>query len=217
MYWNRSNAQILQEVLTECHSVDAAYSRLVFLRNERTDYINYTLAQNKRTLSEVIQANEIATDEKDTRQHRVLAEYHMDEAKALLPSEQKRVDYARTERSFLQTLIDKLEPYRAYKDLPDEEAFQRSQYDNMILGFVWDVYIDLCVTGVVSRERYLQARGFTCFEQLLEVIQNLEREKDTAKNFLYFPKEAVFSLVNLNLPNPNTDKLQLLENQDAKV
>lgn len=218
MYWHRSNAQIINEVLTECHSVDAAYAKLVFLRNEREDYINYTLAQNKRTLSEVLQADEIANDKSDTRQHRVLAEYHMAEAKALLPSEQERVNFARAERDFLSSLIEKLEPYRVYKELPDAEAFQKAQYDNMVLGFVWDVYIDLCVTGEVSRERFVQARGFSCFDSLLKSIKKLvELYKTEQDGFLYLPKEKIFEHASLHLSSPNTDKLKLLETPNEDI
>lgn len=173
MYWHRSNAEILKKVKTECHTVDYAYTLLSFMKNERDDYISYTLAQNKRTLAEVIQADEIFKDEKDTRQHRVLAEYHLDEAKALHPSNQKRLDYARQESKFIQILLEKLDSHRLYKDLDTIQSEQLSTRDNMIAQIVWDSYIDLCAMNIVTSDRYVQARGFDCYSEIIKNIDKL--------------------------------------------
>ena len=173
MYWHRSNSDILTLVYTTCHTVDHAYFQLKYLWHERQDFIAYTLANNKRTLAEVVQAKAIAEDEGDTRQHRLLAEYSLDEAAALHPGNKRRVDYARKEAEFIQSLLDKLERHRNYTDLDDFAAEQQAAFDNSIADLLLNVYYDLCSLNMVTAERYKQAKAFACFERLLGCINAL--------------------------------------------
>ena len=197
MYWHRSNADILKVIYTECHTVDYAHFKLKFLLAERQDYISYTLAQNKRTLAEVIQADLIAKDEQDTRQHRVLAEYHLAEAKALHPSNQKRIDYARQESEFIESLIAKLEPHRIYGDMPELEAEQKAAFDNMAASLVWNSYLDLCSINVVSSERYVEARSLGDSSNALLAISSLRNlyANTSPEEFLTLDKKEVLSLI----------------------
>ena len=196
MYWHRSNHEIIQTLLTECHTVDYAHAKLTYFKSEREDFIAYTLANNKRTLAEVVQADLIANDARDTRQHRLQAEYALEEAKALHPGNQRRIEYARRELAFIDYLLERIANHRLYDHLDPFAAEQLAVRDNNLVGLMLNAYYDLVAIGVISNDRFRDAHTFgNKHSMLMRMFQELTHHKANNPKFHKLSKSEVFSLV----------------------
>lgn len=139
MHWRNSSFQVAHFLVGKCHTPDEAYRVLCELREERQLAINNVKATSLRTEAKVLRANEKVYELSSKASAADLLEAQADlaDVEAFRESNQACIDEAQRELKFIDTLIDKIQPHRVYKGLPDHEAHQMCQQEEWKQELIW--------------------------------------------------------------------------------
>lgn len=122
MHWRNSNFQKLYFIVQGGHTADEMYRRAKELFEER----------------------QLAIDEFESSEKFKNNDFNI-AAKACY-------DEALREKEYIKELIEKIEPHRKYKDLPDHDAHQAAQQDYWLQELKYRAENHLFTTGVITPE-----------------------------------------------------------------
>ncbi len=150
------NFQILYMIVGKCHTPDAAYAILKDLQEDRELALSKAKSsklKNEAKLLSFKKRIENAIRENDKIEELEVKAEIMDMETDVKLME-KNVKSAQDELEFINKLIDKVNPYREFKDLSDREAFELCQHDEWKYELLERAKINLLLTGGLTPEDY---------------------------------------------------------------
>ncbi len=178
MHWKNSNFGIRYFLANGCHTPDEAYRILKQLHEERDVAIRNSEASELRTKAKILRANQILADSSSTEIERLEAQADISEVEAFREQSTAVLEQAIRERSYIESLIDELQPHRKYKDLPDHEAFQMTQTEEWKLELIWRAENFLASQGSIPHDHLSTMRLHPDWEtELFPQIQHIISEQ----------------------------------------
>ena len=116
-----------------CHTPDGAYSKLCDQREDRQRALIMAKTTSMRLEAKLKRAYVVGRDDSAES---LEAQADILERDLLLPFDQRAVAAAEEELAFIESCIEKLQPYRKYKHLPDPEAHELAQRDEWSLELI---------------------------------------------------------------------------------
>lgn len=135
-----------------CHTADGAYSLLCDLREDREDALKTAQANDLRVQAKRIRAQRLidSADQADQLEGRAdLAEIEASEA-----TYSRNLAAAQAELDFINTLIDRLQPYRQFGHLPDAHAHEACQQEEWRLELESRAQNYLLTTGTIPTDHF---------------------------------------------------------------
>lgn len=173
MHWRNSNFQIAYFIAGKCHTADEAYRQLMQLREERDVAIKTAAASVKRAQAKQLRAQAILDDAHSDAAAQLEAAADLDEIEATRQQGQDCYDQALRERTFIDTLIERVKPLRQYASLPDHEAHQAAQLEEWHHELLFRAQNYLTAHGHIPADQLATMRLHPAFEtSLLPAIQD---------------------------------------------
>lgn len=153
MHWRNSKFQVVYFILGKTHTPDEAYRVLCELREERELALATVRAADFRTQAKLTAAQEVLGS-KATKVEKLNAQADIAEIEAYAKNGQACIDEAQRELDFLNLLIERLQPHRQYKDLPDHEAHQLAQKDQWKYELITRAENYVVTQGTIPADHY---------------------------------------------------------------
>ena len=166
MHWRNSNFQIKNFIAGSCHTPDEAYRKLKELKEERDVAISNANASLVRNKIKRLKAEKqlVSSDELEQLEGKAtLMEMDAFEQQAKDVYEQ-----AVRESQYIQTLLNEVEPYRKYKDLPDYEANQLAQEEEWLLELKYRAENFLLSLGTIPADQLSTMRMHPQWKLVIE-------------------------------------------------
>lgn len=128
-----SNFQTAFFIAGMCHTPDGAYSKLCDQREGRQRALANAQATLMRQQAKFNLAKSFGDDDSAAA---LEARADVLEIEMLKPLDEPVLEAAKEELAFIESCIEKLQPYRKYKHLPDPEAHEMAQRDEWCLEFI---------------------------------------------------------------------------------
>lgn len=153
---NRKNHdfQIAYFLAGSCHTPDGAYGLLCDLKDDRENVLKFLDANKKKHQAIIFKANQVLDNPQSDGYARLMAEYDMEEVKALQDTETKDYEAAKKELAFINHCITKLQPLRKYAHMADAEAHQAAQHEEWKLRLVHEAENHLLTSGVIPADHF---------------------------------------------------------------
>lgn len=194
-----SNFQILYFLVGSCHTVDAAYSLLCDLLEERNMALATVKTCDLRSQALISKANSIINDPNSKEYEMLEAQADLEELNSSKKLTQKNIDAAQDEVNFILDCMNKLEPHRKYAHLSLPEAHQAMQQEEWKLELVHRAENYLLTTGSIPPEHFETMRQHPEFKT--ELVPQIEQIRIKVSQGL--------SLSKINLESPKV--IALLE------
>lgn len=173
-----SNFQILHFLIGSCHTADAAYALLCDLRDERQMALDNEQVQSIKKKASIITANRLLLS--DDEVDRLNAEADLTEYRLSIPLHEKNLNAAEAELKFIDECILRLQPYRKYSHLPDEEAHQACQQEEWLQELIFRAQNYLMTTGSIHVDHFSTMRMHPEF--LSKIIPAITQAKEAIEN-----------------------------------
>lgn len=146
------NFQIAYFLAGSCHTADGAYALLCDLREERRDALANVKASTLRARAK----DERARKNLDHTDHavRLEAEADLAELDAGLATSERCVAAANAELDFIERCIEKVEPLRKFRDLPEVMAHEAAQREEWLLELVRRAENFVLLTGTIPPDHF---------------------------------------------------------------
>jgi hypothetical protein len=152
-----TNFQILHFLVGSCHTPDAAYSLLLDLREEREQTLKQYHTSRKKNKAKYLRLkNDFNCASTEWDKLEIEAEIEelfnsQNYADSMLPATED-------ELKFINECIEKVQPLRKYKDLPDIEANEASQQEEWREELIWRAQNYLCTDGRIPADHLATMR-----------------------------------------------------------
>ena len=160
-----------------CHTPDGAYAQLLDLKEDRAMALSQVRAGKYRVASKIALYNHMIANG---------AEWEKLEAQAELikleddkPFADKNIKAAEEELEFIDKCIEKIQPYRMFAHLPDNEAHQAMQREEWKREFIYRAENYYLTTGVIPPAEFESMRKHPDFHS--EILPVMEDIKETLK------------------------------------
>lgn len=181
MHWRNSRFQVVHFLVGKCHTPDEAYRVLKELREERDMALKSVKAADLRAQAKLMRARNTISRSMD--EIAVLeARADVAELEATKENSQACIDEAQRELTFIDEMIERIQPHRVYKDLPDHEAFQLCQQEEWKQELLWRAENYIC-TGGIPADHFATMRMHPEFEKVIaprlqELVLAVQKGKD---------------------------------------
>lgn len=194
MHWRNSSFQVAYFLVGKCHTADEAYRVLHELREERQMALDNAKASSLRTQARQMRAQRIIDDAEDVVA--VLeAQADLLEIDAFAKNSQDCIDEAQRELSFIDVMLERINPHRKFKHLPDHEAHQACQQEEWKYELAWRAENFLASGGHIPSDHLATMRMHPEFEQVIyphiERVMIGLREQKAPERLLQRPMEAI--------------------------
>lgn len=166
------NFQILHFLAGSCHTPDGAYDILCDLKENREMALSSSKVSSIKNQAARIKAERLlkSDDEVDQLEGQAILE----EMRSSVELNDKLIAAAIDELNFINECIDKVNPLRKFKHLPDAEAHEVSQQEEWKYELIHRAENHLLTTGAIPAEQFSTMRLHPEFnEVLLPVIQTI--------------------------------------------
>jgi len=134
MNWKNSNFQILYFMVGQCKTPDEAYRILCQMREDRELALGESKAGMVETKIRTLNAEKKLKSKDEIK--RLEGEAELLKIEAQKDCVKRCIKAAEQELSFINKLISDIQPFRKYKDYPDEEAHQLCQREEWKLKLI---------------------------------------------------------------------------------
>ena len=165
--------QILHFIVGRCHTADAAYGVLKDLEQDRIMALNAAKAgEIRKKAKELDIKRRLESDDEVTRLEAEAdwLEFQNDESISEL-----NVKAAEKELKFIQDLIQEVNQYRRFKDLPDDEAFELAQRDEWKYELLERAQNQLMLTGTINPEDFVNIKAHPDSMEIMQEIENTQK------------------------------------------
>jgi len=167
-----SNFQIAHFLVGSCHTADGAYALLCDLRDERQQAIASYHVGCKRNKARMMLASRWSFL-KSTRLER---QADMEELENAVVQSAALYLIALDELAFIEQCIEKLQPYRQYRYLPDADAHQAAQDEEWVQELIRRGENNLLAIGVIPADQLAAMRLHPQFAaKILPALDNVRR------------------------------------------
>ena len=167
-----SDFQIAHFLVGSCHTADGAYALLCDLRDERQQAIAAYHVGCKRNKARMLQASRWSFL-KSTHLER---QADMEELQNAVAQSETLYLIALDELKFIEQCIEKLQPYRQYSYLPDQEAHQAAQEEEWAQELIRRGENNLLSIGVIPADQLGAMRLHPQFaDKILPALDNVRR------------------------------------------
>lgn len=197
---NRQNHdfQIAYFMASACQTPDGAYALLCDLREDRENALKLFQASLLREKAKAIRAQRML--QSDDEAVRLEAEADLEEMRALKDSVDRNVAGAEAELQFINKCIERLQPLRSFKHLPDAEAHEAAQAEEWRLQLLQDAQNQMMCTGTIAPELMATMRMHPAFkEEMLPQLNTVKVAVENARGDLT-KLESLLTARNFNLP-----------------
>lgn len=165
--------QILYFLIGSCHTIDGVYSLLCELKEEREDAVKSIESMELKTKASILKAERLLASDDEIDQ--LLGKAELSEIEARKETFEKNVKAAREELGFINTCIDRLQSYRRYSHLPEQEAHLAMQRDEWRLELINRAENSLMTSGTIASDEFNTMRMHPDFEtDILPEINNIK-------------------------------------------
>lgn len=167
------NFQILHFLVGSCHTPDGAYSLLCDLREGRQHALNQIKPSLLREQAKILASQRKIESDDPVSQLEGEADLAEIEANRILNN--VNVQAAQQELTFIQECIDRINPYRKYRDLTDAEAHEACQQEEWRLELLYRAENFLFTQGTIPHDHFATMRQHpefvSCILPTLEQIK----------------------------------------------
>lgn len=186
--------QIAYFLAGSCHTPDGAYALLCDLRDDRQAAIAAYHVSTKRLEAKRLEA--APNLEHADAPTRLRAQADFEEATIALDSGAALFEAAQAELTFIERCIEKLEPHRKFKDLPDGEAHEAAQREEWRLELIYRAENFIACHGGIPQDQYATMRQHPDFASSIRpAIAALS--KGEAGHPAILPRASVVELLEL--------------------
>jgi len=182
--------QILHFLIGSCHTPDGAYSLLCELKEEREDTIKCIESTELKQKAAMLKAQRLLTSKDEVDQ--LLGQAELSEINAKQETFDKNVQAAKEELEFINLCIEKLQPYRKYSNLTENEAHSAMQQEEWLQELIRRAENLLLTTGSISPDQFETMRMHPEFStKIIPAITYIKHviEQGTIEN-LFTPTEG---------------------------
>ena len=166
------NFQIAYFLAGSCHTPDGAYSLLKDLQEDREMALSQLEASELRQKAKILRANRMI----DSGEPDLVLEGQADlsEIENGEKFAKRNIAAAYEELDFINKCIEKIQPHRRFKDLPDPEAHEAAQYDEWKMELISRAENSLLTTGNIPTEHFFTMRMHPAFiDEILPAIEKI--------------------------------------------
>jgi hypothetical protein len=167
------NFQILHFLVGSCHTPDGAYSVLCDLREERQQALDQVKPALLREQAKIIAAERKTHSADPVEQLEGQADLSEIEANRHLRD--VNIKAAENELAFIQECIDRIEPFRQYRDRSDADAHEACQQEEWRLELLYRAENFLFTQGTIPHDHFATMRQHPDF--VSSILPALERIK----------------------------------------
>lgn len=153
MNWRNSNFQILYFIVGSCHTFDEAYRMLRQLQEEREQALGASKVSEIKEKIKILNAKRKLESGDETL--RLEGEAELLEIEVSKKVVERCIKAAEQELDFINKLIDIIQPYRKYKDYPDEEAHQLCQREEWKLRLIERARAMIASSGTIPYDHLI--------------------------------------------------------------
>jgi hypothetical protein len=185
MNWRNSNFQILYFIVGSCHTFDEAYRILRQLQEEREQALGASKVSKIKEKIKILNAKRKLESGDETL--RLEGEAELLEIEVSKKVVERCIKAAEQELDFINKLIDIIQPYRKYKDYPDEEAHQLCQREEWKLNLIEKARVMLLTSGTISYDHFLTMMRHPDFKtdiypEIIRITENINNEDKLSDN-----------------------------------
>jgi hypothetical protein len=166
MHWKNSCFQIQYFLAGKCHTPDEAYRVLCEAYEDRDIAIKLAEASKLRQKAKKLNISQVLL-RTVSESRKLEAQAELIEMQALEAQGNAVIATAIQERDFIKQLIDKIQPFRKYKDIADTEAHQLAQQDEWKEELLWRAENFLVSQGTIPSDHIATMRMHPEWEQHL--------------------------------------------------
>jgi hypothetical protein len=166
------NFQILYFLAGSCHTPDGAYDLLCDLKENRESALSASKVAAIKSKASKIKAERLLQSNDEVEQ--LEGQAVLEEMQSSTELNDKLIAAAIDELNFINDCIDKVNPLRKFKHLPDKEAHEASQQEEWKYELIHRAENHLLTTGAIPAEQFSTMRLHPEFKEvLLPVIQTI--------------------------------------------
>jgi hypothetical protein len=171
---NRLNKdfQIAYFLAGSCHTADGAYSLLKDLQEDREMSLAMIESSELKQQAKILKAQRMidSGDEVSILKGKSI----LMEAKNTKAFTLRNIEAAKKELEFINKCIEKIQPHRRFKDLPDPEAHEAAQYDEWKMELISRAENSLLTNGNIPTEHFVTMRMHPAFiDEILPAIEKI--------------------------------------------
>ncbi len=165
--------QILHFLIGSCHTADGAYSLLCDLKEERDSVVRNLHCSELRTKAKLLKLEkQLLSDDKSER---LEAQADLEELENNKEQNDKLTKAAIAELNFINSCIDRLQPYRKYSHLSDSEAHEECQREEWKLELITRAENFLLTGGGIPPDHFSAMRMHPDF--MTDILPSIEKTK----------------------------------------
>jgi len=168
------NFQIAYFLAGSCHTADGAYSLLKDLQEEREMALAQLESSELRKQAKMLMAQQMIDSGDPVAA--LEGEANLAEIRNNQKFADRNIEAAKKELEFINLCIDKLQPVRKFKDLPDPEAHEAAQYDEWKLELISRAENYLLTSGNIPTDHFVTMRQHPAF--LTDIVPAIEKTKN---------------------------------------
>lgn len=183
------NFQIVYFLAGSCHTPDGVYSLLKDLQEDREMALAQLESSELRKQAKILKAQRMIESEDPV----IVLEGQADlaEIKNNEKFSERNIKAAHEELDFINKCIDKIQPHRRFKNLPDPEAHEAAQFDEWKLELIDRAENYLLTTGTIPTDHFSTMRQHPAFATEILPAINYARKLITSSP----DNEAVLKLL----------------------
>lgn len=160
---NRRNSdfQIVYFLAGACHTADGAYALLCDLREDRKTALENVKAASLREQAKRLRAERRMSS--DDEAERLEGKADLAEIEAFAESTNANIAAAQAELATIEKCIERLQPLRKYRDLPDAQAHQATQCEEWRLELIHRAENYLLTSGTIPADHLVTMRQHPAF------------------------------------------------------
>jgi hypothetical protein len=168
------NFQIAYFLAGSCHTPDGAYSLLKDLQEDREMALAQLDSSELRTKAKALKAQQMIDSGDPVAA--LEGEADLAEIRNNQKFSDRNIEAAKKELEFINLCIDKLQPVRKFKDLPDPEAHEAAQYDEWKLELISRAENYLLTNGNIPTDHFVTMRQHPAFiTDIVPAIENTRK------------------------------------------
>ena len=208
MHWKNSQFQIAAFIAGKCHTADEARRKLLMLQAERQMSLDKSKITAMKRKARRAAIDAVLTSDDATEWAQLEASAELEEMKQGEEMGKELIAEAEREVAFIEQLIELIEPYRLYADLPDHEAFQVVQREEWLLELTSRAQTYLMCTGGIPVDHFNAMRAHpdwaTVISPLINKMAQASKDGQSITAFSKPPKfmEAFEANKLLGTPSP---------------
>lgn len=200
------NFQIAYFLAGSCHTPDGAYSLLKDLQEDREMALGQLESCELRQQAKIVKAQRMI----DSGEPELVLEGQADlaEIKNSEIFSKRNIKAAYEELDFINKCIDKIQPHRCFKNLPDPEAHEAAQYNEWKMELIDRAENYLLTVGTIPTDHFTTMRQHPAFAtEILPAINYARKlittspDNETVLNLLTKDRYDIPKLLEINQIN----------------